>query len=83
MNDKIAAYSGACVGDACTAIEEDLDGEDIELQKMDFGVGVGLNHDISDHFSISTQYQFGLGNIFENEVDAYNNVLSFSITYTF
>lgn len=83
LNDKLMETSGECIGDACTAVENEIDDEEDDLQNTDLGIGIGLGYDITDHISFSANYQFGMNSLTEEDVDAFNRMMSFTVGYTF
>lgn len=70
----------------------DADGEDVDAddayKPIDFGVGIGASYKLEQGLFFSARYNLGLSNILEEEVfgpdaEAFNNVIQFSVGYSF
>ena len=82
LKDKIDAYSGECIGGNCTAVKETVEDES-DFSKTDYGIGVGLGYDITKNLYVNAQYQFGMKQIVDDEVDVFNRSLAITVGFSF
>ncbi len=82
LKNKYSAIQRECIENDCTGSKEEDEYD--SFRSTDFGLGVGIGYLITDHIGLSVGYQWGLMSLdIEEDLEAFNRTLDFSLEYRF